>query len=558
MKNKKHYPWLKGREFAPTTEPQWGQPLQGIDTVALMRLQDRMIRSFIRKLANPVEIDSTTDYREVEVLRTIAYRVTPGKVSALITIKAKTLNEVCPGKYRIHWEGVGHDGSVIRPLDFYQIITGFISLWSPAIDRVVKPDVPLEDRQRVAENAECCLRERIEAVFRRLVKSDYLNRLAGRRLGLNARAVAMGRRFHPATIDCSVRDYQIAEAHLDLLTGVLRDQPNLLWLALPMVSNPTFDKSSEPVAAMRRGLLERGLNKQGWRMLTRDRSVPPRAYFASPHFPEESLTDMVSWINLHTRAGLRDLLPGEFWSLLTLNDYHPDGIRDRPLDIGRKLSLGMFSILARKVRQCDEEGTLAAWLLTDWRRFADWHLDHPDVVPDRNQTKAGWTWLARQISDWEEAVELGLLKSSLYWDVAMRRFADSQYEAVALDSVRKLWEEGSLMSHCVGNLDYRVEQDDALFYSVRDASSGKRLVTLEIVKSKRRGCWVACCCHGRFNTPPPPELLPFLSAVANAYNRATGLPEYWPDSSAVTAAQAANDEAHDRLFETLFQEQRAA
>ena len=532
MKLKNDYPWLKSRVCS--TPLLNSQDLhEDTDLARLDRLAQRMKRSVLRRLAQPIEVvESNTRCHEIAFLRMITADTEPGGIPRFSGFMVRRLMTTNNGSIRMGFDPYPEIFSLDQAIDFRYFSERFADLWVLAIPSLLL-DVPKDAWSWAHYQVKNWLGEFIHRLLRQTLRLGIINRRFSHAMNLNRRLVFISRHLSGFERESSPTSYEVTRASYDWLAKVQKDAENLLWLAHYFTDQPVLDSTLEPVAAIRKWLIEQGLSPKGWRLLVKSSS----GYWAYLRMfygyepPLQFMKQIVSWIRRHEDNGLMSLLPQGFAGVIfDAEERMADAVNSQAT-----LALlpdATFKLLAKKAIQAEADGTLDEWLADDLPRFQVWIADHPGFTADKNQLKAGWDWLAPKMARWAEAVEKGSVKSIHRWEFALDHHADDHFEAIALATNKALWEEGEHMCHCVGGLGKYSSRGTARYFSIRYISNQERLATLEIAHAANDPIWLANRCHGRHNAPPGSEVIAFAIDVARAYNLAS---EQLPRNQELTA-----------------------
>ena len=522
MKSRNEYPWLKGRTYS-TSHTNSHDLDEATDLSKLDRLAQRMKRSILRRLAQPIEVvESNTRCHEVAFLRTITADTEPGGVPRFSGFMVRSLITTNNGSIRMGFDPYPEIFSLDHAIDFSYFSEQFAALWVLAIPSLLL-DVPEKSWSWAHYQVKKWLGEVIRQLLQQTLRPVIINRWFSQAMNLDRRLMFISRHLYAYKRESSALSYEVARASCEWLASVQKDAPNLIWIANYFTDQPVLDSKLEPVAAIRKWFIKQGLGPKGWRLLVKS----PSGYWAYLRLfhgydaPLEFLKLMVSWIRRHEDNGLPSLLPNG------LADVIFDA-EERMADATNHLAAlaalpdPLFILLARKAIQAEADGTFADWLANEIPYFQAWIVDHPGFTPDKNQMKSGWDWLSRRMARWADAVENGGVKSIHRWEFALGQHAVDQFEAIALPTNKALWEEGEHMCHCVGELGKYSARGTARYFSIRHLSTQERLATLEIAHAANDPVWLANRCHGRHNASPGPEVIAFAIDVARAYNVASG------------------------------------
>lgn len=150
-----------------------------------------------------------------------------------------------------------------------------------------------------------------------------------------------------------------------------------------------------------------------------------------------------------------------------------------------------------------------------------------NMGPTENLNKATWSSLVRRQHAWHlkqarERREAEKAQRGLYqWMPLTMDQAYRNLVAVSLNTSDELWEEGDVMSHCVGGYSGACMANRSRIYSIRSLE-GDRVATLEIVQEKGR--WKTRQLYGPQNRAITDKAVEALAKqVVRAANRAESL-----------------------------------
>ena len=514
MKPKNRYPWLKGRRIS-ITELNPHELHDDTDTKKLHRLAKRIERSILRRLAGPIEVSSTT-YSEVQFLRTIFADTELGPLPRFAGFMVRELKVNGDGSIQSKLDPYPDIHCLDRALDFKYFSERLVASWELAIPTVLI-NVPEDHRDWASWQTQQWLSHRVYRLLKRTLKPAMINRNFLHAMHLDGRALEIAR--HLPSIGRNRHTYETALANHEWLSRIQADDSNLIWLGLIFADGIQLDAELEPVAGIRKWFIDHGLTLQGWRMLKNSSYGYWMLLGMWTHQEsDERLSEtVIPWVEAHIRNGLRRLVPIDL-AVQIVQDVIPySSEADRKEGVVR-LPDAMFRLLAKAAIQADKEGCLEEWMSNDWLRFRRWFEDHPRFMPDSNQLKAGWPWLAKRIDQWLDAVERGDVKSKLRWEFAVDRFEDESIEAVGLPTSKALWEEGQHMHHCLGENGAQAGTEGIRYFSIRQKSDQRRLATLEIAFAANDSVWRAVQCNGRLNSYPPESVIKFADRLAREYS----------------------------------------
>lgn len=516
MKQRNLYPWLKGRRTS-ISERNPHELHDATDTKKLHRLAKRIERSLLRRLARPIEVTSTT-FSEVKFVRTIFADTELGPLPRFAGFMVRELKADRDGSIQSKLDPYPNVRNLDRALNFKYFSERFVASWELAIAALLI-NVPEDHRNWASWQTQHWLSHRVYRLLKRTFRPAIINRCFRRAMHLDGRIFEIARHLpsRGGVRDC--RSYETALANHEWLSRIQADDTNLIWLGLDFADGIHLDAALEPVAGIRKWFIDRGLTPQGWRMLKQSDwgYWSLLGIWTHQESHEMLLGTVIPWIEAHVRNGLRCLVPIDF-AVQVVHDVIPDSCEGNSQKGVVRLPDALFRILANAAIQADEEGCLEEWMSTDWVRFNRWFEDHPRFMPDSNQVKVGWPWLAKRVDHWLEAVERGDVKSKLRWEFAIDRVEDESIEAVGLPTSKALWEEGQHMCHCLGENGTQAGTEGIRYFSIRQKSDQRRLATLEIAFAANDRVWKATQCNGRLNSYPPESVIKFAKRLAKEYS----------------------------------------
>ena len=358
-------------------------------------------------------------------------------------------------------------------------------------------------------------------LLHKVLNLKALNRRFSNAMGLNQRAIAIAKRLNPWNGRVSAWSYETVRRDWEWFCRIQSDDPKMIWLGDLLRHERDWNRTMEPIAAIRDLLIRRGLSPKGWRLLLRTEPGYWCGLIGLGNRRAESLLPpMIDWIERHVRSGLGRLAPEQtafrFWNVIDQPQH-----RAMPRAI-RSMSDTVFRIVCREALDQADAGTLEQWMEEAWPSFIEWLVQHPDCQPDRHQARIGWRWLALQIERSRLETELRRRETYSRWAFAIDEYATEVFDALALPTPDALREEGQHMCHCVGEYVVAAAEGDRRHFSIRQHGDGRRVATLELMRAANDDTWAVSQCRGRQNAEVAPDLLAFASSLADAYNRAFG------------------------------------
>ena len=518
MKQRNPYPWLKGRSF--TNRPEPNEPLHPrIDRKKLRRLTQRIERSLLRQLAQPVAIAQVGERRSrVRVLRLVTAEVDAYPLNRFIG-------------FRLHEISSENDGSIIETnslnpdllclnslLPPYDLAAGYAARWQLAIPSLLY-DVPEPNWHGAYYDVAEWLNCYVEILVRKVLNLNAVNRQFSTSMGLNRRALAIARHLNLWTRRVYAWSYETVRRDWDWFCRIQSDDAKMIWLGDLLHYERDWNRTMEPVAAIRDLLIRRGLSPKGWRLLLRTEPDYWCGLIGLGNRRAESLLPpMIDWIERHVRNGLEHLVPEQtafrFWNVI---DQPQHRLEPRAI---RSMSDPVFRIVCREVLAQADAGTLEQWMEDAWPSFIEWLVQHPEWKPDHHQARRGWQWLVAKIEQSRLETELRRREAYSRWTFALNEFATAEFDAVALPTADALRDEGQHMCHCVGDYVAAAAEGERRHFSIRQHNDGRRVATLELVRAANDDAWALSQCRGRQNADVAPDLMAFATSLAEAYNEA--------------------------------------
>ena len=514
------YPWLKDRTFSTTREPSIDLH-ESTDLKKLRHIATRIERSILRRIAEPVEvINCDTRYRDIAFLRTVTADTEPGNIPRFAGYMVRYLDDGRDGsiqqRHNPHPEIFGFD----QPLEFDYVATSIAERWKLAIPSTLL-HVPENAWPWAHHQVQQWLSVKTRLLMEKVFRLRTINRHFTRMIGLNPRALHLSRLLGTQSSCANVWGYEEATRSYAWLCRVQEDAPELVWLARQLEDQPEMDTTLEPVARFRDWFRRQGIGPKGWRMfLQTNKGYWGTLQMWGYYNCDEYSSLIASWILRHERLGFPRLTPLRF-AMEMVSSLEDEGQGHARSDAIANMSDSVFSLLARHALQIEaQENVLEKWIEENWMSIQQWLLDHPNVVLDKNQVKAGWPWLARTIKQWSMAVEQGKVKSRLWWEFSLDTYKRDRFEAIGLHTNKALWDEGTRMCHCVGQLGHLSERGGVRFFSIREVDTNKPMATLELRHSANDSTWTVGSCLGVQNSRPQPDVADFANEIAVRYTEA--------------------------------------
>lgn len=146
-----------------------------------------------------------------------------------------------------------------------------------------------------------------------------------------------------------------------------------------------------------------------------------------------------------------------------------------------------------------------------------WYRDSGEASFDAN-CHVSWRKLYEVARSWAREKALILAARDCRWESDVDTFTIGNFKVVPLTSEASLIEEGCRMNHCVANYTDDCANGDYRIFSVRLASSGKRLATFSITYDPDEG-WSVGMVNGYANAQAPQPIHNLAYFVAYAYDK---------------------------------------
>lgn len=300
-----------------------------------------------------------------------------------------------------------------------------------------------------------------------------------------------------------VSSYNRAVQHRELLLQVQAEAPRLLTFYAGMLEDEAFPREGEPLERLR-NCLHHDLGTHGpYRMLLK---TDPRQFVLMRHFianlQHENYQD---WLYLLHK--LSPFKPIPAWLLRILVSQYGNE-RQRVHLYARRFqpSMPLWTYLVK--HWVDVEHPSEADL-AEIGQVALWIVDGPDRHLDRRQRQQGWAGLVERAGAWlaEQLRERNQAPLALASRIRTRTWED--WTLVPLTTDHALWQEGTLMGHCLGRNNGPKAGRTTWFGSLQHL--GKRVLTCHFETANGRHRLVTAL--GRFNARPTPEERRVLSQL---------------------------------------------
>lgn len=285
-------------------------------------------------------------------------------------------------------------------------------------------------------------------------------------------AIALGARqadLDELYLDC--RTFKRAWCHLEDFRAVARDAPNMLQLFYllcnPALKEPEF-ASPDPLLSIKRYLKSNGLTEATWRYVVRHSPNLFRGFWNEFTNIHQQRGQTIGFLLCLQDAKLPPPPTDDVVSLL--GKYHWD-------NFGQSIPL-LHRIQPMIVRAAIIEGNRraqAAQLESFAQELQDvfWWSGTLTRPLDKNQRKAGWSWLLRQTRTYLRMEDQIASAARKEWAARLPATEIDGYEIFPLDSAEKLVRAGFSMRNCLTNCVKNSAIGKAEYYAMRKIRSGK-------------------------------------------------------------------------------------
>lgn len=293
-----------------------------------------------------------------------------------------------------------------------------------------------------------------------------------------------------------VSSYNRAVEHKDLLLQVQAETPHLFTFYAGMLEDEEFPRHGEPLQRLRDQLAKDLGGRSQYRLLLK---TPPRRFVLMrrfiAHLQHENYQD---WLRLLHGLSPAKRIPE--WLLRILVSQF--GNERQRVHLYAKRFWADMSLWAFAVRHwvhLEHEPDEAA--LAEIRQVALWIVDGPEIELDRRQRQQGWVGLVERAQAWLEAAQLERDQTPIPHAarIPVRQWQDWSLVPLATDF--ELWQEGTLMGHCLGRYNGPKSGPGTWFASLQHG--GKRVLTCQFETQGKRHQLVTAL--GRFNAKPTPQ-----------------------------------------------------
>jgi hypothetical protein len=258
---------------------------------------------------------------------------------------------------------------------------------------------------------------------------------------------------------------------------VARENPQLLPLLLAFVSRIPEGETvhaKDPIQTVKEAFRKRGVSDAAWRYLTKHGARIFRIPWEVTG-KQCPLEVAIRYLDALDDAGLPPPPPPSIQRVL-LHGYnqHVNG-STITLEQYFQVMIDPVALRAglleadRRRRQGTLEGFAEEFLGVCW-----WSRHVPELLDD-NQVKAGWSWFVRRWQEDERYRAKLHASANRHWRTRLDEFADEFVQVTPLWSSEALIREAMAMRNCLEDYVDRCENGEVEVYSVRDATTGRRL-----------------------------------------------------------------------------------
>jgi len=519
--NHDRYPWIR-RQPSVRIDDLFANAHPGEDTGPMRQITERWLRAVLRRASHPIQIEEAHNARRVTCMGVLRVTVSTRPGMCRYTVERRQWRwKADLGRRVPRWKKASRSTCLSvqsrRPAILDSLLNPWAFVGQDLLDarlgasNTPGPDDPRRRLRRWSAHAPF-------QWIRHWIDEPMLQRMLAEVLGIDdlvLRIGAMTWNRPPETL----ADLEVIVAHRAWLARLAAEAPRLLRVGFVLRARGEWlDPNLEPVAGIKACLRRHGLTDGAWKLLCHVPDAPDRmrSVLINWGHPE----DIARWLNGHVQAGLRTLAHDLFHWAYSMH------LPDPQYEPHRRVSEPVFRILVRQAVAAEVQGTLEEWLRSvEWEVVQGWLDRHPGFVPDPNQARAGWRWMLRHVEREERERQRALFLDRV-WPYALRGLRLPGFVARALESLREVEEEGTAMRHCLGGRNddgawaWRLERLDAgldRYFSIREASSGERLATLQIERCRGSRNWWIEHCKGPSDTAVTASVMDFARRVVDAY-----------------------------------------
>lgn len=376
----------------------------------------------------------------------------------------------------------------------------------------------LFDAPRQAEAQDDWLISTAYGLLRSEPRFVWLRQIGLRRaLGLDETLSALAVRARPPRVwgQMPRSTYNLVWAHESRFRQVARENPQLLRLLECCLRDKALPLKGDPVAELRDHFRRSGCSEAAWRYVHRhgDRLFGAACRMATnrhlsqvcvayllvldraglPPPPPPSMAQ--AWFRCYVEHGRDRLLFYRRWC-----SVHPSVIRAVLLEADARRSSPELS------RFVDEAAGVLHWAIATAQAL------------NKSQVRAGWGWLRRRWQSWyAERERMDALRYP-DWGSPLPRTVIGRFGVWPLTNGAALVEEAFAMRNCLETYAVRCVAGEVCLFSLRCASTGKRMATLGLCRDRARKVWLVLDIRRFANRPPTVELQRLAAEVVEQSN----------------------------------------
>lgn len=342
-------------------------------------------------------------------------------------------------------------------------------------------------------------------------------------LGLNGTLLAKADQLparEPLRRSASVGNYNLMVKSAPRIEQIKKDAPLIANLYPLFCDAADFVQGLEPAAALKRFLIEHGLDQATWRAICAMGTEPLTPLLML----YEGSRDKAMLDLLKCLCGLRIRRAAQLWALAHLFSTY-GAHRSRPLQYFN--SVDGDPVLVHILACCPQTLSPNQQELDELDLVIRWAMDEHIGQPDKRQRQAGWGWLVRQATHWRSREQVRLQSTKLQWFAPIEAVSIEQFTFEALQSELALWDEALALHHCADVYGHRCRDGAYLIYSVRypairagspnEQKTGKRIATLALSRLGPR--WTIDQLVGPANTGVAPAVEQASLILVNLLNQ---------------------------------------
>ena len=285
-------------------------------------------------------------------------------------------------------------------------------------------------------------------------------------------AIALGARhapWHELYLDC--RTFRSVWCRLEDFRIVARDTPNLLGLFSllhwPALTEPEF-ASPDPILSLKGYLKSNGLSEATWRYVVRHSPNLFRGFWNEFTNAYQQHQQTIGFLQCLQAAKLPPPPTDDVVSLL--GKYHRDNFGQRiPLLVGIPPMIVRAAIIEGKRREQGAQLESFAQELLD----VFWWSETLRRPLDKNQLKAGWSWLLCQTQAYLRMENQIASAARKAWPARLPDTEIDGHEVIPLDSAEKLVRAGFSMRNCLADCVEDSATGKAEYYVLQKIRAGK-------------------------------------------------------------------------------------